>query len=72
MEVSHIINFKVLLFIATNCTVSIISGDVDHNRQSKRTTLTFQADNANATYTCRLDRRNFKQCKHIIMHIKCT
>ena len=50
-------------FIAANCTVSTLSGNVTHNSERKRTMLTFEADNTNATYTCKLDRGTFKHCK---------
>ena len=50
-------------FIADDCMVSTISGNVNHNRSKGKTVLRFEADDSNAKYTCKLDKGNFKSCK---------
>ena len=52
-----------VIFVAKSCVVSTISGNVNHNRKSRKTVLKFEADDKNATYTCKLDRQNYKPCK---------
>ena len=51
------------IFSAESCTVTTISSNVHHNQNKGRTILKFEADNTNATYTCKLDRQSFQPCK---------
>ena len=58
---SHNLMFH--LFVADNCSVSTISGNVNHNRNKGKITLKFKADDSNAKYTCKLDKESYKSCK---------
>ena len=59
----RIFNNYCILLTAEKCVVNIITEKVDHNHKTKRTVLTFKADNPSATYTCKLDKQSHKSCK---------
>ena len=61
MQLYAIIYF--ISFIDESCTVSTIFGYINHNREKGNTVLTFEADNTNATYSCKLDKQVYRPCK---------
>ena len=55
-----------MFYIVDNCTVSTVSGNLKHDRQKGETILTFEADDSNAIYICKLDKGSFQSCKLIL------
>lgn len=53
-----------VIHLERGCNLTKINGRVRHNQRRKKTTLTFSSDDdLRTTYRCKLDNRDFQQCK---------